>query len=96
MLDFNKGMAANLAQLAKEREYLQVYLDEQRILIRKDLEESGKVLIQETTDSLAHFIKSISGVLIILVIVLAAVLFGLPFTIGYLLAKARFKKNDNS
>ncbi|TLX72328.1 hypothetical protein E9993_18645 [Labilibacter sediminis] len=95
MLDFNKGMAANIAELAKEREHLQLYLDEQRVLLKKDIEDSGKTLIQETADSLADLIKSISWVIIIMVIVLALVLFGIPFTAGYFLAKSRYKKKED-
>ena len=89
--DFNAGMAANLAILTREREYLQTYLDEQRVLIREDIQVSGKLLIEETTNNLIRFIRKVSWLIILLVIVLVAVFFGIPFSAGYFLAKARFK-----
>ncbi len=91
--DFNKGMEDNLVQLARERKHLQVYLDEQRVMIRDDIQASGTVLIKETTDNLIRFVKNVSWLIILLVIVLVAVFFGIPFFAGYYLAKARFKPN---
>lgn len=89
--DFNSGMRSSIYELAQERENLQKYLNEQRVLLRDDLQSSGKVLIEETTDNLIRFVRNISWLIIIVVIVLVTVIFGLPFTLGYLLAKARFK-----
>ncbi len=89
--DFNSGMRNSIYELAQEREQLQKYLDKQRVLLRDDLQSSGKVLIEETTDNLIRFVKNISWLIIIVVVVLVTVIFGLPFTLGYLLAKARFK-----
>lgn len=89
--DFNKGMEANLAQLSREREHLQVYLDKQRVMMRRDLQASGTHLIEETTNNLIRFVKQVSWLIILLVIVLTAVFFGIPFSAGYFLAKARFK-----
>lgn len=89
--DFNSGMRGSIYELAQEREHLQSYLNEQRVLLRDDIQSSGKVLLEETTDNLIRFVRNISWLIIIVVIVLVTVIFGLPFTLGYLLAKARFK-----
>lgn len=94
MSDFNTGMRSNINELSKEREYLQNYLNQQRELLRDDMTQSGKVLIQETTDNLIRFMRQISWLIVFVVIVLVAVIFGLPFTLGYLLAKARFKNKN--
>nr|WP_321451924.1 hypothetical protein [uncultured Carboxylicivirga sp.] len=90
--DFTYGMQNSILQLSKERDELQKYISEQRVLLKADLEESGQVLIKETTDNLIRLIKSISWVIILLVIVLTAVFFGLPFTLGFLLGKWRVKR----
>jgi len=90
--DFNSGMRSSLGQLAHERQQLQSYLNEQRILLKDDLQDSGQVLIKETTDNLIRFVQRVSWLIIILVVVLAAVFFGVPFAAGYYLAKARFKR----
>ena len=94
--DLNSGMRSSIEELSNERAQLQEYLNTQRVLLRDDMTQSGKELIQETTDNLIRFIRQISWLIIIVVIVLVAIIFGLPFMLGYLLAKARFKnKNDN-
>ena len=54
--------------------------------------QSKNIQIKETTDNLIRLIKSISWVIIILVIVLTAIFFGLPFTLGFLLGKWRVRK----
>ncbi|MBS2097394.1 hypothetical protein [Carboxylicivirga linearis] len=90
--DFTYGMQNSIVQLSKERDELQRYLAEQRVLLKADLEESGQVLIKETTDNLIRLIKSISWVIIILVVVLTAIFFGLPFALGFLLGKWRVQK----
>ncbi|GEM_PF-3558835 len=90
--DFNSGMSYNLNQLKQEREALQSYFDEQRLLIRDDLQASGKELIRETTDNLIRLVKRVSWMIILLVIVLVAVFFGIPFLSGYYLAKAKYDK----
>ncbi|MCG8579893.1 MAG: hypothetical protein MI866_08255 [Bacteroidales bacterium] len=92
--DFNSGMRNGINDLSREREQLQNYLDEQRVLLRDDLTESGKVLIEETTDNLIRFVRRISWLIVFVIIVLIGVIFGLPFTLGYLLAKARFKQRS--
>jgi len=89
--DFTYGMQNSIVQLSEERDELQRYLAEQRVLLKSDLEESGQVLIKESTDNLIRLIKSISRVFIILVVVLTAVFFGLPFALGFLLGKWRVK-----
>ncbi|WP_430809726.1 MULTISPECIES: hypothetical protein [unclassified Carboxylicivirga] len=89
--DFNRGMESSIYELSNERDALQKYLNEQRVLLKEDLTVSGKVLIEETTDNLIRFVRRISWLIVFVVIVLVAVLFGMPFTLGYLLAKARFK-----
>ncbi|WP_439183749.1 hypothetical protein [Carboxylicivirga taeanensis] len=94
--DFNSGMHRSITELSKEREHLQKYLNEQRVLLRDDLQSSGKVLIEETTDNLIRFIQNISWLIVIVVVILVAVIFGLPFTLGYLLAKARFKSHHST
>ncbi|MCT4591712.1 MAG: hypothetical protein N4A71_28085 [Carboxylicivirga sp.] len=94
--DLNSGMRSSIEELSNERAQLQEYLNTQRVLLRDDMTQSGKELIQETTDNLIRFVRQISWLIIIVVIVLVAIIFGLPFMLGYLLAKARFKnKNDN-
>ncbi len=94
--DFNSGLRISIYELAREREQLQNYLNEQRVLLRDDIQQSGKVLIKETTDNFIRFIRKISWLIVFVVIVMIAVIFGLPFTLGYLLAKARFKSRISS
>ncbi|MBS2211255.1 hypothetical protein KEM09_07580 [Carboxylicivirga mesophila] len=94
--DFNTGMRTSIYELSQERQHLQKYLDEQRVLLRDDIQQSGKVLIKETTDNLIRFIRRISRLIVFVVIVLVTVIFGLPFTLGYLLAKARFKSRQST
>jgi len=90
----NNGMETSIMQLSQERDSLQKFIHEQRAILVEDMNATGANLIKETTENVGKMIRSVSWVLIILVLVLAGVMFGIPFFAGYLLAKARFKKKE--
>lgn len=89
---FTDGIDGSIRQFGEERDELQKFIDAQRVLAVADLNNSGKVLIDETGQSATEVIKEVSWLLIVLAIVFALVFGGIPFFAGYLVAKARFKK----
>lgn len=90
--DLNSGLYNTALQISSQREDFQKYMDEQRSFIVDDINKTGTAFIQETSDGIAHIIKKSAFMLILLVIVLVLVLFGMPFTIGFYIAKLKFRK----
>lgn len=88
----NYGINTNIEDLSVERKELQIFLDEQRAVITKDIEEKGNEMIEHATDEMIRLVKSILWVVILLVVIL----FGVPFGLGYSFGRMRLKSKNKS
>lgn len=91
--NLNNGLDSSIGQLSEERIRMQIYIDEQRELLIKDINASGKQMINEGARGVSNIIKEVSWIIVLCSIILIALFFGIPFLAGYYLAKAKFKKN---
>lgn len=91
--DMSVLMYNSVAQFNQQRDSIQQFIDEQRMALQEDIVVSGDSLMHSAADSLAHFVRKISVAIVLVVILLVLVLFGLPFFLGYYIAKLRYRTN---
>ncbi len=93
--DMSGGMKDAAMQLSRDREQLQQFIAEQRVVLVEDLNTTGSAFIKDTSEGIALIIQKSAFAIILLLIVMVVIIFGLPFTLGFYLAKAKFgKKKD--
>lgn len=92
MNNLNVAIENSIKEVSKEREAMERFVDEQRLLVVADVNSTGDALIKTTAESLSDFVRKISWVIILLIVVLAIVIVGVPVFIGFTLAKYKYKK----
>lgn len=89
--DMSDLMYNSVNQFDQQRDSIQQFVDRQRIALQENIVESGDSLMHSAADSLAQFVRKVSIAIVLVVILLALILFGLPFFLGYYIAKLRYR-----
>jgi len=95
ILELNGGLNTSVNMLANERIYLQSYLEKFEKTAIKDINSTGDHLIEKSALHITKLIKDVAWIIILCFIILILFIFGIPFTAGYCLAKAKFNKAKN-
>lgn len=91
VFSMNATLTNALEKLDVQRDSLQIYFDEQRAILTKELEQTGNSMIETATDGLVKLIRQV----IVYVILLVCVLFGVPFALGYSLGRMRLRQKKD-
>lgn len=89
--DMSDLMYNSVNQFDQQRDSIQQFVNRQRIALQENIVESGDSLMHSAADSLAQFVRKVSIAIVLVVILLALILFGLPFFLGYYIAKLRYR-----
>ncbi len=94
--DVNDLMYNSLDLFNQQRDSIQKFIDQQRMALQQDIVTSGDSLMHSAADSLAHFVRKISLTIVLVVLLLIVMLFGLPFLLGYYIARLRYQSRKSS
>lgn len=94
--DISELMFRSMAQFSQQRDSVQLFINAQRMALQQDITKSGDSLMHSAADSLAQFVHKISFILVLVVLLLVLILFGLPFFLGFYIAKLRYRPHGKA